>query len=81
MPVDILGAVAVMAIGIDNGNPLLAIMLPDPLDHYRLDIDIAEAAVPLNDLHRMVAGRADQGKGMLGLPLQYQPGGLDGPTC
>ena len=46
VPVDVLGAVAVVAVGVDDGDALAAVVLADVFDHHRLDVDVAKAALP-----------------------------------
>ena len=67
VPVDVLGAVAVVAVRIHDGDPFGAVVLADVFDHDRFDVDIAEAAGAVDDEHRMVARRPDQGKGIVDL--------------
>ena len=80
MPIDILGAVPVVAVGVDDGNAFPSIMLPDPLHHHSLDIDIAEATIALYHLHRMVPWWTDEGEGMMHFLLHHQAGGLNGTS-
>ena len=67
VPVDVLCAVAVMAVRIHNGDPFGAVVFADVLDHDRFDVDIAEAAGAVDDEHRMVTRRPDQREGVVHL--------------
>ena len=70
IPVNILGAVAVMTIRIDNGNSFDAEFMTDIFDHHGFNVDIAEAACAVGDQHGMMAGRTHQGKGIVYLAGQ-----------
>jgi hypothetical protein len=48
VPVDILGAVAVMAIGVHDGHPVDAVGPAQVFDHDGFDVDIAEAAAAVH---------------------------------
>ena len=61
----ILGAVAVMAIGVDYSNFPHPVVTADVFNHNRFDIDDAKAAVAKDRLHGMVTGWTDDGKGLL----------------
>jgi len=60
--VDLLGAIAVMDVGIDNGNPPNPVFAPQVFDHDRLVVNIAEAAVAVSHGHGVMPRRADNGK-------------------
>ena len=69
VPEDLLGAVAMMDIGVDHGNPLVAVLAPQILHHYGHVVDIAEAPVAVDNAHAVVAGRPDQGEAVPDLAL------------
>ncbi len=78
VPIDILGAVAVVAVGINDCNPFAAVVLTDEFDHDCFVIDVAETPVAVDNLHRVMSGWPDHGKGFVDLLLHYQSGRLDG---
>ncbi len=80
MPVDVLGAVTVMTVGIDNRNPFTAVMFADKFNHDRFIINITEAPVAVDDLHRVMPRRADHGKGFVDLSFHDQPGRFNRTT-
>ena len=65
VPVDVLGAVAVVAVRVHDGDPFRAVTMPDVFNHDRFDVHIAEAAGAVDDEHRVVARRPDQGEGVV----------------
>ncbi len=75
---DILGAVAVVAVGIDDGDFPYPVVTADIFDHDRLDIDDAKAAVAKNRLHGVMTWRADDGEGLFRLLFHDCPGGAQG---
>jgi len=68
VPEDLLGAVAVVHIGIDDGNPLVAVPGPKIIDQDRHVVDVAEAPVAVHHPHAVVAWRPDQGEAIPDLP-------------
>ena len=62
VPVDFLGAVTVMTVSIDDGNPFVPVMFPDIFDHDCFDIHITESPVSVDNRHGMVTGRTNQCK-------------------
>ncbi len=80
VPVDVLGAVAVMAVGVHDGHAQRAEVFAQPFDHDGFDVDVAEPARAVDHLHGVVPGGADQGEGLVGLLLQDRPGRPDGPA-
>ena len=77
VPVDVLGAVAVMAVRVHHGHAQVAVVLADPLDHHGFDVDVAEAAAAVDRAHGVVSGGAHHGEGALPLLLHDQLGGAD----
>ena len=69
VPEDLLGAVAMMYIGVDYCDPLMAVLAPQVLHHYCHIVDIAEAPVAVHHAHAVVAGRPDQGEAVFDLAL------------
>ncbi len=69
MPEYLLGSVAVVYVGIDDGDPLVAVFRSQVLDHDSHVIDIAKAAVAVHHAHAVVAGRPDQRKAVSDLAL------------
>ena len=67
VPVNVLGAVAVVAVGIHDGHPVDAVGLAQIFDHDGFDVDVAKAAGAVDHPHGVVARRADQGKAALDL--------------
>jgi len=67
VPEDLLGAVAMMHIGVDYGDPLVAVLAPQVLHHYGHIVDIAEAPVAVDNAHAVMAGGPDQGEAVLDL--------------
>ena len=60
MPVNVLRAVPMMTVGIDDGHPLKGIGLSKVFDHDGFDVYIAKSPGPMNDPHGMMARRSDQ---------------------
>jgi len=65
VPVNILRAVAVMAVRIDHGNSFNSELMADVFNHHGFNIDVAESPRAVGDQHGMMAGRPDQGKGVV----------------
>ena len=80
VPVDVLGAVAMMAVGVHDGHAQGAVTLPQPFHHHRFDVDVAKPARAVDHLHGVVAGGPHQGKGALGFLFHDRAGGPDGPA-
>ena len=78
VPVDVLRAVAVVAVRVDDGDPLVAVLAPEVLDHDGLDVDVAEAAGPVDDAHGVVPRRPDQREGLVDLACEHLLGRRDG---
>jgi hypothetical protein len=72
VPVDVLGAVAVMAVRVDDGHPVYAVFAPQELDHDGLDVDVAEAARTMGDAHGMMSRWAHQREALVDLSLQHR---------
>ena len=81
MPVDVLGAVAVVAVRVDDGDSLVAVFAAEVLDHDGLDVDVAEAAGAVDDAHGVVPGGADEREGVVHLAREYLLGRRDGAAC
>ena len=60
VPVDVLGAVAVVAVGVHDGHLFYAVGLSEELDHDGFVVDVAKPPRAVHDLHGVVAGRAHQ---------------------
>ena len=71
VPIDILGAVAVMAVGVNNGNLFVTVVFPDKFYQNSFIVDVAEAPVTVDHLHGVVAGGTDQGKGFVNLLFHH----------
>ncbi len=67
VPVNILGPVAMMAIGVHNGNFIDRVSLPEIFNHDGFDIDIAKSACSVDNAHGMMAGWSHQRKAALNL--------------
>ena len=80
VPVDILGAVAVMAVRVDDGHPVHAVFAPQELDHDGLDVDVAEAARTVGDAHGMMSRWPHQGEALVDLSLQHRHADGFGPA-
>ncbi len=65
VPVNILGPVAVVTIGVDNGDFPDAVMLPDVFHHDGLDVDVAEPPGAVHDQHGVMARRPNEGEGVV----------------
>ncbi len=62
VPVNVLGAVTMVAVGIHYRHAIYAVSLAQVFDHDGFDIDVAEASSPVYHPHRMMAGRTNQSK-------------------
>src|SRR5208337_401964 len=62
VPVNVLSAVTMVAIGIHYRHAVNPVGLAQVLDHYSFDVDIAEASSPVHHSHGVMAGRTNQGK-------------------
>ena len=83
VPEDVLAAVGVVHVGVHDGDaqgasarPLVAVA--DPGEHDGFVVDVAEAAVAVDDAHGVVARRPHQGEGPLFASLEHEPGRRDG---
>jgi hypothetical protein len=77
---NVLGAVAVMYVRIDDRHPPQAVVAPQVLDHHRLDVDRAEAPRPVDHPHRVMAWRPHQGERPRHLAPQHRLGGRYRPA-
>ena len=80
VPVDVLGAVAVVAVRVDDGDALVAVFAADVLDHDGLDVDVAEAAGPMDDAHGVVPRGPHQREGIVHLAGEHLLGRRDGAS-
>jgi len=62
VPVNVLSAVTVVAVGIDYRHAVNPVSLAQVFDHYSFDVYIAEASGPVHHPHGVMAGRADESK-------------------
>ena len=62
VPVNVLSAVTVVAVGIHYRHAVNPVSLAQVLDHYSFDVDIAKASSPVHHPHRVMAGRTNQGE-------------------
>ena len=62
VPVNVLSAVTVVAVGIHYRHAVNTVGLAQVLDHYSFDVDIAEASGPVHHSHGVMAGRTNQGE-------------------
>ncbi|VVB69312.1 Uncharacterised protein [uncultured archaeon] len=69
VPEDLLGSVAMMHIGIDDGDLLVAVLRPQVLDHDGHVVDVTKAAVSVHHAHAVMAGRAHQSEAVSDLAL------------
>ena len=65
VPVDVLGAVPMVAVRIHDGDLFHPVDVPDVFDHDRFDIDVAESPVAVDHFHGVVSWRPNQGEGAL----------------
>ena len=69
VPVDILGAVTVVAVGVHDGYPLHTVSVAQVFDHDGLDVHIAESPGAVYHAAGMMAGRSHQGEAFVDLSL------------
>ena len=67
IPINILCAVPVMTIGINDGNFFYAIGMTDILNHDCFYVDVAEASRAVRHKHGVMSGRSHQRKGVVHL--------------
>ena len=80
VPVDVLGAVAVVAVGVDDGHLVHPVGPAQEFDHHGLDVDVAEAAGPMDDAHGMVARGAHQREALVDSFFQHGHADRLGPA-
>ena len=71
VPVDVLSAVSVMAVGIHYRHAVNSVRLAQVFDHHGFDVDIAEASSPVHHPHGMMAGRTNQGETALDIFFEH----------
>ena len=80
MPVDVVGAVSVVAVRIHNGHPFYAVFLAQVFHHDGLHVDMAESPSAVGNTHGMVARGSYQGKTAVDLFVHDGPGNGLGAT-
>ena len=74
MPENILRTVAMMAIGIDNGDTFHTVFVADVLDHDRFHVQRTETTAAMDDAHGMMSAGTHQRKGIVHFAGQHLVG-------
>src|SRR5664280_3135815 len=67
IPINVLCAVSVMTIGINDGNSFYTVGMTDVLNHHCFYVDITETARPVRNEHGVMSGWTHQRKGVVHL--------------
>ena len=80
VPVDVLGAVPVMAVRVHHSHAQIAVVLADPFDHDGFNVHVAEAPAAVNRAHGVMSRRPDHGEGPVPFLAHDELRGADGSS-
>jgi len=71
MPIDVLRPVAMVTVGVNDGDAIDAECIADEFDHDRFDIDATDPRAPWTTAHGVVARGAHQSEAPFNLLVQH----------